>query len=721
MGASAHIAMILHRLSNHVSPVRSAFLPVVKTFPLLASTLLAVMPFTAHAQQSAVTPTIVHAFEAVSTPGRLVQDADGNFYGSEAQGGTYGYGSIYRVATDGTRTTIVSFDGQTTGNSPLPLTVGPDGNFYGVTQYGASAYFPGPTYGSGTIFRVTPGGELTTVVNLNSSAIINSVSNPAIPLSLGPDGYFYGAASGSNSGRTGNGSIFRVSADGTAITALVNYPSGVSTNPPFPGSPLLPGAGGTFYSTARYAGANGDGLILRLNADDTVSTFFTFSGDTDGGYPAAFITGTDGNIYGTTDFGGASNQGTFFEITAAGVFNTLSSLNVDHPSASFGNYGTNVLATAGNGAAYLFIADKFYHIAAGGSPGMLGFSNPNTSNDFVRSALLAPDGNIYASCAYPDVFSTGASIIKVTTAGVVTTFADLKKGLGQNPEAALTPDGRGNFYGTTFTGGANSDGMIFKLAADGSFTPVVDFDGANYGQDPKAALTPDGNGNFYGTTSSGGAGNAGTVFKLSSDGTLTTLVSFGGHILDIARPAAAPSANNGQDPETPLVRGSDGNFYGTTKNGASSNFNHGLVFKITPDGSYSQVTELDGPAGNMVAAANGSLYLTVGNDGIYGDGTLFQLGFDGTLTPLAYFDGTTALSDTNSGLTTLIQGSDGNFYGTSPSGGANSQGTIFRVTAGGTVAAVVTFNTTNGQNPVGRAPSGSRWQFLRHDPVRGYP
>lgn len=118
-----------------------------------------------------------------------------------------------------------------------------------------------------------------------------------------------------------------------------------------------------------------------------------------------------------------------------------------------------------------------------------------------------------------------------------------------HPDAALAQGSDGNFYGTTQFGGANNGGTVFRITPEGTLTTLVSFDGSN-GSRPYATLALGSDGYFYGTTRDGGANSVGTVFKLTSGGTLTTLVSFDG--------------SNGSSPLAALAQGSDGDFYGTT-------------------------------------------------------------------------------------------------------------------------------------------------------------
>jgi uncharacterized repeat protein (TIGR03803 family) len=140
-----------------------------------------------------------------------------------------------------------------------------------------------------------------------------------------------------------------------------------------------------------------------------------------------------------------------------------------------------------------------------------------------------------------------------------------------NPSAALIQGTDGNFYGTTTLGGTIGNGTVFKITESGIETVLYNFGtNPNDGANPKASLTIGTDGNFYGTTYSGGTDNKGIVFKITPSGMETVLYRFLG------------GSNDGANPAANLIIGTDGNFYGTTYNGGTDN--KGIVFKITGNG-----------------------------------------------------------------------------------------------------------------------------------------
>jgi uncharacterized repeat protein (TIGR03803 family) len=254
----------------------------------------------------------------------------------------------------------------------------------------------------------------------------------------------------------------------------------------------------------------------------------------------------------------------------------------------------------------------------------------------------------------------------------------------------------GDFYGTIYSGGSSNLGTIFKMTSDGVVTNLVSFNSTN-GANPIAKLVQGIDGSFYGTTSAGGSNNLGTIFKVTTDGTLTTLVTFNG--------------SNGGVPEAALVAGNDGNFYGTTYWGGNLALNggsgFGTIFKMTPSGTLTKLVSLDGtkgvnPTAGIIQGADGNFYGTTQFGGTANLGTVFKMTAVGALTTLASF------SATNGGYPRagLVQGGDGNFYGTTYwggnlalNGGGGGYGTVFKITPGGTLTTLVAFDVTNGGHP----------------------
>src|ERR1022692_1023185 len=158
---------------------------------------------------------------------------------------------------------------------------------------------------------------------------------------------------------------------------------------------------------------------------------------------------------------------------------------------------------------------------------LVSFTGANGNLPFMENLVQGKNGSLYGTTTYGGTSGNG-TIFKVTPTGTLTTiynFANTPD--GANPDAGLVLGTDGKFYGTTYQGGTSGLGTVFKITSLGTFTTLHSFTGAD-GQGPEAALVQGSNGNYYGTTAGGGASNLGTVFKITSTGTLTTLHSFAG-------------------------------------------------------------------------------------------------------------------------------------------------------------------------------------------------
>jgi len=322
----------------------------------------------------------------------------------------------------------------------------------------------------------------------------------------------------------------------------------------------------------------------------------------------------------------------------------------------------------------------------------------------VAAVVQGADGNFYGT-TYGGGANSKGTVFKVTPGGSLTTLYSFcaQSGCadGSFPTAGLVQGSDGNFYGTTSTGGGGGScshgcGSVFKITPSGTLTTLHGFNDSD-GQDPVAGLVQGSDGNFYGTTYFGGAESNGTVFKITSGGALTTLYSFG----DQGGPGGAL-------PEAGLVQGTDGNFYGTTSKGGTGIHAFGTVFKITPSGTLTTLYSFchqtgcddgDTPQAGLVQGADGNFYGTTSEDGPNCGfcGTVFKITPSGTLTTLHAFCSQSNCSDGYHPLAGLIQGSDGNFYGTTENGAA--AGTLFEITPSGTLTTLTSFNSSDGANP----------------------
>jgi uncharacterized repeat protein (TIGR03803 family) len=321
----------------------------------------------------------------------------------------------------------------------------------------------------------------------------------------------------------------------------------------------------------------------------------------------------------------------------------------------------------------------------------LAYFNSTNGSGPLGALVQGVDGNLYGTTASGGSYSYG-TVFKITTSGALTTLhsfcSQANCSDGSDPAAGPVQATDGNLYGTTYGGGNGKCGTVFRITLEGALTPLHEFyntDGCN----PDAGVVEAVGGEFYGTAEFGGTSNCcGAVFKISRGGSLTTLHSFNG--VDGFEPLAA------------VVRAIDGNFYGTTLAGGPTS-NAGTVFRITPEGKLTTIYSFGstGPTGpdGLIQAPDGNFYGVSQYGGAYGGGTVFRLTPAGVLTTLYSFSAVYNGTDLPNNL---VQGTDGNFYGTTYFGGANGFGTVFKITPGGMLTTLHNFDGTNGsRNPGG--------------------
>jgi uncharacterized repeat protein (TIGR03803 family) len=356
------------------------------------------------------------------------------------------------------------------GAKPLGgLTQSQDGSFYGTTEMGG-------TNGDGTIFKITPPGAFV-LVHAFSAFVGNTNEDGAYPeatLTLGSDGSLYGTSSGG--GSNGNyGTVFKITTNDTLVTLhTFNFYDGEN-----PAAPLVLAGDGNFYGAAVLGGTNDNGTLFEITSNGTFQTLYEFSfasnspadiyTNSDGSRPYGLTLGRDGNFYGTTAFGGTNGNGTVFQFTTNRVFNLLHTFSLQ---------------------------------------------DTNGQN------------------------------------------AD-----GASPQAPLTQGLDGGFYGTTPNGGAYALGTIFRVNTNSKFSTILSFNYFTNGGNPYAPLLLD-HGLFYGTAGDFDVG-AGTIFQVTSNGAATVLYSF-------SQPDTNSDNGDGAYPETGLTLGRDGNFYGTTSSGGNN-------------------------------------------------------------------------------------------------------------------------------------------------------
>jgi uncharacterized repeat protein (TIGR03803 family) len=344
--------------------------------------------------------------------------------------------------------------------------------------------------------------------------------------------------------------------------------------------------------------------------------------------------------------------------------------------------------------------------ALASSATLLTIDFPSGAYESVGHLVLAADGNFYGTAS-----GIGqASVIELTPQGTLSTVYVFSSAAPQNglQVSGVTPARDGNLYGTTALGGANGAGTVFRLTPAGVLTTLYNLPLAcgGPGAETPSTLIEGSDGNFYGTLVAPSCLTA-TFFRITPTGAYSALATF-------------DSATVGL-PLAPLLQASDGNFYGTASTSVSGANNTGTVYRITPTGALSVLTQLPTGATDaaqtsaLVEAADANFYGTTAQGGPAGAGAIFRVTPAGTLTVLYTFTGG------NDGLAPngVTVGTDGNLYGTTygmpfahPLTATSSPlpailGTIFQMTPAGTLTTLYRFAGVDGQNPVGPLTLGA--------------
>jgi uncharacterized repeat protein (TIGR03803 family) len=391
--------------------------------------------------------------------------------------------AIYTISSASPLSTLLNFTGSN-GASPWSMSFvqGADGNFYGTTMNGG-------TNNAGTVFKITPGGALTTLYDFCTQSGCEDGSGPMAGLVLGTDGNFYGTTlyGGTSSN---DGTVFKITPGGT-LTTLYRFSGADGANP---GGRLLQATDGNFYGTTASGGTStaanclvsGEdkcGTLFKITPAGALTTLYSFNAESGFNPDGGLIQATDGNLYGTTLNGGASGGGgTVFKISLGGTFATIYNF-CSQAGCTDGTGPYDQLVQASNG--------NFYGTTAGGGMG-------------TASQCDQGGGGGYGT------------VFELTPGGTLTTLHTFANTDGSVPDAGLVQATDGNFYGTTACGGANSDGTVFKITSGGVLTTLYSFAGSvPVGADANGGLMQATNGNFYGSTTAGGTSGEGTVFSLN--------------------------------------------------------------------------------------------------------------------------------------------------------------------------------------------------------------
>jgi uncharacterized repeat protein (TIGR03803 family) len=363
-------------------------------------------------------------------------------------------------------------------------------------------------------------------------------------------------------------------------------------------------------------------------AEDAVTLHSFCRGCADGYAPwSGMVRGPDGAFYGTTYGGG--NDTPFHKAT----------------------YGAGVI----------------YRMTGDGRFSVLHAFNAEQEGAYPDAGLsVGADGNLYGTTSAGGAANRGC-VFRISISGDFMVLHEFDSGDGYSAYSPPVEDAQGNWYGTTLHGGASNLGTIYEITSGGTFLTLYSFTGFSDGSDPQAGLVLAGDGNLYGSTLfGGGIASAGTIFRITPTGMLTTLHEF--------------AVQDGGAPEQTLVIGNDAALYGTTLNGGQ--YGDGTVFRITLDGALGTLYSFNGPSSEtgpssaLTLSADGSFYGVRATGGSGGVGAIYSITPSGSYTEMYDFTG-----DQPNGAdpeATLALGADGALYGTTLDGGKYGGGAVFR-------------------------------------------
>ena len=334
--------------------------------------------------------------------------------------------------------------------------------------------------------------------------------------------------------------------------------------------PLIQATNGNLWGTT-------GNMLYEITPNETITTVTTAEGLAYGG----LLQAANGDFYGTT----VPNSGSIYKATPKGIVTTLHTFcSVGGSLCLDGALPYGALVQARNGDFYGVTSDggaynqgTVFRITPGGTLTTLwnfcalGLSVCPDGATPRGGLVQLPNGDFYGT-TYRGGVNGGGTVFKVTPSGALTTLYSFSESDGQSP-TALIRAANGDFYGTTVTGGSYGCGVVFKMTPSGTLSVLNSFDGPD-GCQPNG-LVQAANGNFYGTTVSGGTGmsgidvSSGTIFKITPIGALTTIYNF----------CSVMSCADGEVPEAGLVQDTNGDFYGTTSYGGVNGI--GTIFRFS--------------------------------------------------------------------------------------------------------------------------------------------
>jgi uncharacterized repeat protein (TIGR03803 family) len=540
-------------------------------------------------------------------PGVALLDVGGVLYGTTEHGGTFGYGTVFKVdPATGIETVVYSFAGGKDAEYPSSL-INVQGTLYGTTSSGG-------TVGDGTVFTINPSNGAEGI--LYSFTGGNDGVSPEAGL-IDVNGTLYGTTY--SGGAFDYGTVFQINPSTGMEAVVYSFMGGLDGGNPFN---AVINVNGMLYGTTsalEYHSPQNRGTVFEVNPTTGVETVvYAFNGESDGAQPSGTLVKLSDKLYGTTAWGGAPNNGTVFKIDmttqAESIVYSFTGSGTNFYPEGLLKFQDSLYLTTAVGGAFGDGAVVKINPASGAAQTVYSFMG-GTDASLPEAALVDADGTLFGTTYFGGA-SDGGTVFKINPATgaetVVYSFAG--GGDGVWPQAALIKIGS-VLYGTTTSGGYGR-GTVFKFdPASGAITTVYRFSGNNDGAAPKAALLNVA-GTLYGTTFFGGTANSGTIFKVDrTTGAEAVVYSFLG-------------GSDGQYPQSALID-VGGTLYGTTSAGGV--YGVGTVFTINlASGAETVIHTFTGGAdGGFLYVgllnAGGMLYGATGSGGASNTGTIFQI------------------------------------------------------------------------------------------------
>ena len=637
----------------------------MNTLPLLLLAMLALL--SARGAADSPVETLVEFLAPPNSPGtgKLVVGPDGWLWGSSASGGRRGHGTIYKVKADGSaREVVADFTGTLefpAGSDPSEaLCLASDGWIWGTTHRGGKN-------SDGTLFKLHPAsGQVITVHHFGDPVADGIVRAASSRLLDDGAGYLWGTA---------NDQVYKVELATGKLEIVHAFLTPAASNPR---NGLTADGMGHFWGSTMGGGAEGLGVIYRIGiATGEVEIMAELSSEVTGSYVIGPLTWDGiGHLWGSTSWDAAFGTGGVFKVSIATGECTAVPFATEEsswrqPSELLLAQDASLLGT--NGDSSIFRIDPL--TAAVSIEARL---DPTRHGSPVNGLIPIGPGR-YAGCYIGDsvprfigVYAFDAGNDEIAGIAEFNTHGSPGAPKGHSPRGGVAADAAGNLWGSTAFGASGREGTIFKRnAATGELTEPVEFtgtSGAHPGGHPLGRLVDDGLGYFWGVTLQGGAGNVGTLFKIEiSSGEHTVVTEF----------AFDWPSGPGCSPQAGLVADGLGFLWGTNRNSGPLG-GRGSVFKVNPaTGEVSAVTGFTGDGGSRPGGGPRCELVPDGNGYLWGTTsdvpTVFKIeAATGAFTHVTYLrDGSPPVGLTADGA--------GYLWGVTFNGGANNQGTVFKI------------------------------------------